>query len=304
VYIATGLVPLLVVSVFMLSEQVALWLLAVAVLGCSGGLRWVAAESYVTSAASDARRGAVIGAFQATVGACFVLGPLALTVTGTEGRLPFQVSALLLAMGLLCLLGLARLQVVDDAPAPGAFSLLLRERPLLVLAALSGGFVESGPSTFLPVEALASGVSGRGAAALVAVLGLGGFLVQFPLGALADRYAERTLLRACLWAGLFGAGLLLLDDRWPLLLWGVAFIWGAAGGGIYTLSMVTVGHRYTGVALVGATSALVFAFSAGAALSPALSGLAMEWWPRTGFACLMSAVALSGLWAMRDRGGR
>jgi phosphatidate cytidylyltransferase len=39
----------------------------------------------------------------------------------------------------------------------------------------------------------------------VAVLGVGGFVVQFPLGALADRYPERLLLRACLWAGLVGA---------------------------------------------------------------------------------------------------
>jgi len=301
VYIATGLCPLLVVSVFMLTERIALWFLAVAVLGCSGGLRWVAAESYVASAASEARRGAVVGAFQAMVGACFVLGPLALTLTGTDGRFPFAVSALLLATGLACLIGLAPLPAVDTAPSPGAFTLLLRERPMLVLAALIGGFLESGASTFLPVEALETGVSGRAAAALVAVLGVGGFVVQFPLGALADRFAERTLLRACLWAGLLGALLLVLDDRWPLLLWAVAFIWGAAGGGIYTLAMVTVAHRYTGVALVGATSALVFAFSAGAALSPALSGLVMAWWPSFGFACLMSGVALSGLIAMRDR---
>jgi hypothetical protein len=53
---------------------------------------------------------------------------------------------------------------------------------------------------------------------------------------------------------------------------------------------------------VGATSALVFAFSAGAALSPALSGVVMQWWPSLGFACLMSAVAVTGLLAMRDRG--
>ena len=302
VYVATGLIPLLVVSVFMLSDRVALWLFAVAVLGCSGGLRWVAAESYVASAASDERRGAVVGAFQAMVGACFVLGPLALTVTGTDGRFPFAVSALLLAAGLACLIGLAPLQSVDDTPVPGAFTLLLRERPLLVLAALLGGFFESGPSTFLPVEALESGVSGRAAATLVAVLGVGGFVVQFPLGALADRYPERLLLRACLWAGLVGALLLVVDESWPFLLWCSAFIWGAAGGGIYTLAMVAVAHRYTGVALVGATSALVFAFSAGAALSPALSGVVMQWWPSLGFACLMSAVAVTGLLAMRDRG--
>ena len=56
---------------FVATDAPGAWLLAVAVLGASGGLRWVSAESYVVSAAPAARRGAVIGAFQTMVGACF-----------------------------------------------------------------------------------------------------------------------------------------------------------------------------------------------------------------------------------------
>jgi hypothetical protein len=64
--------------------------------------------------------------------------------------------------------------------------------------------------------------------------------------------------------------------------------------------MVTVGHAYTGVALVGATSSLGFAFSAGAALSPALAGAVMQVRPDGGFALLMAGVIGAGLWALRD----
>ena len=301
IYIATGFAPLLVVGVFVITEAPGMWLLAVAVLGASGGLRWVSAESYVASAATPARRGAVIGAFQTMVGACFVLGPAMLTLTGTTGHLAFQVSAVLLVAGLLCLWGLPALPAADDTPVPGAFTRLWRERPLLVLAALLGGFLESGPATFLPVEALDAGLSGRAAAGLVAVLGVGGFVIQFPLGLMADRFPAASLLRAMLVAGLGGALLLLLAARWPAALWAAAFLWGAAGGGIYTLAMVTVGHAYTGVALVGATSALVFAFAGGAALSPALTGGVMQVAPSGGFAALMAAVICIGLWVLRTR---
>jgi MFS family permease len=300
IYIATGFAPLLVVGVFVATDAPGAWLLAVAVLGASGGLRWVSAESYVVSAAPAARRGAVIGAFQTMVGACFVLGPAMLTVTGTSGHLAFQVSAALLTAGLLCLWGLPALPATDDAPVPGAFTRLWRERPLLVLAALLGGFLESGPATFLPVEALGGGLSGRAAAGLVAVLGIGGFVIQFPLGVLADRLKPPALLRVLLWAALGGALLLLSAEDWPPTLWLSAFLWGAAGGGIYTLAMVTVGHAYTGVGLVGATSSLVFAFSAGAALSPALAGAVMQVRPDGGFALLMAGVIGAGLWALRD----
>lgn len=299
VYVASGCSPVLVVGVFLATTHVVAWLLAVAVMGLSGGLRWVTAEACVVGAASEERRGAVIGAFQAMVGACFVLGPLLLTVTGTEGPRPFLVSGALLCLGLLSLIGLEDLSSPDDGPAPGAFLRLLHERPLLLVAALIGGALGSGPSIFLPVEALGLGLDGRQAAALVAVLGVGGFVVQFFLGWLADRQPIPRLIAACLWTGLAGGVLLFAKAQGAVLLWPVAFLWGAAGAGIYTLSMIVVGHRYAGVGLVGATSALVFAFSAGAALSPAVTGFVMQASPRFGFALLMSAISLLGLLALR-----
>jgi MFS family permease len=229
------------------------------------------------------------------VGACFVLGPLLLTVTGTAGVAPLVVAAVLLTTGLLCLVGLAELPAPPGDAAAGAFRRLQRERPVLLLAALIAGTLESGPTTFLPVEALADGLSGRAAAALVAVLGVGGLVVQFPLGWLADSYPTQRLLRICAWLALSAALLLLFNTQIPAVLWTAAFLWGAAGAGIYTLAMVDVGRAYAGVALVGATAALVFAYAIGAAISPALVGLVMIWWPQTGFAALMSVVAVVGL---------
>ena len=294
-YILSGFSPLLGVAVLGLTEHTLAWLLAVTVMGVFGGLRWVTAEAYVAGAAPAARRGAVIGAFQTMVGGCFVLGPLLLTVTGTAGVAPLVVAAALLTTGLLCLIGLAELPALPSDAATGAFRRLQHERPVLLLAALIGGTLESGPTTFLPVEALADGFSGRTADALVAVLGVGGLLVQFPLGWLADRYSAQPLLRICAWLALSAALLLLFNAQIPVVLWVAAFLWGAAGAGIYTLAMIDVGRAYSGVALVGATAALVFAYAIGAAISPALAGLVMIWWPQTGFAALMSVVAVAGL---------
>ncbi len=137
------------------------------------------------------------------------------------------------------------------------------------------------------------------AAGLVATLGVGGFVCQVPVGYLADRRPLHGLLRACLWSVLLGGLFAFPAARWPGLLWPVALLWGAATGGLYTLAMITIGHAYSGVALVGATAALVFAYSAGGALGPALGGLAVEFAPGWGFAALFGVVACIGLGLIR-----
>jgi len=298
-YALSGSAPLFAVATIAVTARLDAWFLAAAVLGCFGGLRWVTAEAYVAEAAPAARRGLVIGAFETMVGACFVTGPLLVSATGIEGASPLYVSAALLVAGLACLFGLPALATHGADRSRAAFLRLARERPVLLVAAFIGGMLESAPATFLPVAGLAAGLSAAMAAGLVATLGVGGFVCQVPVGYLADRRPLHGLLRACLWSVLLGGLFAFPAARWPGLLWPVALLWGAATGGLYTLAMITIGHAYSGVALVGATAALVFAYSAGGALGPALGGLAVEFAPGWGFAALFGVVACIGLGLIR-----
>ena len=68
------------------------------------------------------------------------------------------------------------------------------------------------------------------------------------------------------------AALLLLVPYAPTVIWLIAIVSGGAGGGIFTLAVISVSRQYSGVDLVGATAAVVFAYSLGAAISPALLG--------------------------------
>ena len=298
-YVISGAAPLMAVATLAVTDALGAWFLAAAVLGVFGGLRWVSAEAFVAQAAPAARRGLVIGAFETMVGACFVTGPLLVSAAGTEGAPPLLVSGALLVAGLGCLFGLPALATEGDERSPAAFLRLARERPVLLVAACIAGMLESAPATFLPVAGLDAGLSVAAAAGLVATLGVGGFVCQGPVGYLADRQPLRRLLRACLWGVLAGGVLAWPAARWAELLWPVAVLWGAATGGLYTLAMITVGHAYRGVALIGATAALVFAYSAGGALGPALAGVAVEAGGGTGFAGLVFPVACGGLLLLR-----
>jgi hypothetical protein len=81
----------------------------------------------------------------------------------------------------------------------------------------------------------------------------------------------------------------------------IAFVCGGAGGALYTLAMIEIGHRHEGTALVNATAVLVLSYTVGAMLSPALGAAALQWAPGWGFPALLAGVAALALVAMTRR---
>jgi hypothetical protein len=73
---------------------------------------------------------------------------------------------------------------------------------------------------------------------------------------------------------------------------------GVAGGGLYTVAMIDIGHRHQGVALVSATSVLVMSYTLGGMMAPALGGVALQWSPQWGFPVLLAAWAVVGTLAL------
>jgi MFS family permease len=139
------------------------------------------------------------------------------------------------------------------------------------------------------------------AALLVSASGLGGTLMMLPLGEASDRLPRRAVAIGCAAATL--AATLLL----PLVAWFgplaalIAFVCGGAGGALYTLAMIEIGHRHEGTALVNATAVLVLSYTVGAMLSPALGAAALQWAPGWGFPALLAGVAALALAAMTRR---
>jgi predicted MFS family arabinose efflux permease len=129
---------------------------------------------------------------------------------------------------------------------------------------------------------------------------------------LADRFAdpERGRHRLMLWL----VGLLVLAaaagfavPHWPALVWPIAFVWGAAGGTLYTLTMLDIGSRERGITLVNSTSVLVLTYTLGALVASSSAGALLDWSPARVFPGTVLAVALIGwvvLWRSRlPKGG-
>jgi hypothetical protein len=79
----------------------------------------------------------------------------------------------------------------------------------------------------------------------------------------------------------------------------VAFVWGGAGGSLYTLVMIDIGSRETGNTLVNSTAVLVMSYTLGGVLAPALGAAALQWSPTVGFPALLLIVAGAGYALLR-----
>jgi MFS family permease len=308
----SGTVPVLAGVVFGWSDSLPLWFGMQLLAGTASGLRWVLAESVVAEFSPLAQRGRYVGIFETMVGSTFVVGPLVLAWLGPQSTLALWAAVGFMAVGLGWSLFIPALPPAhDEAHAHVGWRGVwhaLWAHPVIMLSGFVGGFFESGLTSILPLYGLALGLGATGAALLVSASGLGSSVLMLPAGLLADglsrhgdrrfwgnpRHTRLQLMRGFALATLLGTLLIpwVADVTW--LAWPVAFVWGGAGGCLYTLSMIDIGSREQGITLVNSTAVLVMAYTLGGVLAPALGAAALQWSPRLGLPALLVLVATAG----------
>lgn len=88
------------------------------------------------------------------------------------------------------------------------------------------------------------------------------------------------------------------------LAWPIVFLWGGAGGSLYTLAMIDIGSREQGITLVNSTAVLVLTYTLDSMIASAASGALLQWSPTFGFPTLLATIALLGWIALlRTRHG-
>ena len=271
----------------------------------AGSLRWIVAESMVAELAPAARRGRIVGLFETMVGLTFVVGPAllaALTTAGVEAHVIRWLATALMGVALLLSWRVPALHshLEDQGTRLGIPGIVdaVRAAPVVMVAGLVGGFFEAGLASVLPLYGLAIGLSAALAALLVSASGLGSAVMMVPIGELVDRWGRVRVWRACALLNLLATLMLPWVGELGALAWVVAVLWGGAGGGLYTVAMIDIGHRHQGVALVSATSVLVMSYTLGGMMAPALGGAALQWSPQWGFPALLSVWAAVGTWAL------
>jgi MFS family permease len=188
---------------------------------------------------------------------------------------------------------LGRLRATPEGQVPMSLLAAWRFRPGLAWAAVVGGVFEVGLGSITTAYGSQIGLELGVATSIAGALGFGSFLLQYPIGWLADHHPPRRLFLA-------GAALLTLSalafmaaGQAPWLLWVCAATWGAVGGALYTLSMIRVAHDFADRSALAGTSAMIAGYTAGGALGPVLSGWIFDHLGVSGQGLWLAVLALS-----------
>ncbi len=253
---------------------------------------FIVSETWINQIATEATRGRVMALYNSALAGCFALGPLVIPVAGIEGWTPFLVGALFIVLASIPLAWAG-----DRAPAlegQSSFGVMkfFPLAPTITGAVLLSAFVYTASAALLSVYGVRSGLDRNAAAVMLTALGLGGILLQFPIGWLADHYDRHWVLIGC--AAGSGLGALLLPAAMGAqpFLWLMLFLWGGLMTGIYTVTMAIAGQRFRGMELATAMAAFGVLWGIGSLLGPPLAGGAMDLRDLTGLPAILVAANL------------
>ena len=275
------------------TQDVYAWFLLRFLLGVVVNPLYVLSEVWMIALAPPSRRGRIMGIYTTLISAGFAAGPICLLVVGTEGWPPFLVGIVAFVICGLCL-G-AVLHRLPDMKGEGGrhvsvFGFLPLAWVLLAAVAIAAGF-EQGILALLPVYGTSHGIAETTMSALLAVMIAGNIAFQIPLGLLAERGSARAVKFGCVVTAVAGCALLPVVIETPLV-WPFVFLWGAVSYGIYTMSIIELGERFSGQMLVAGNAAFAMMWGLGGIIVPPIAGGAIDVMGASGLPVTLGAICL------------
>lgn len=258
------------------TQELWAWMPLRFLLGFFANPLYVISETWLITITPASRRGRVMGLYSSIVSAGFAIGPLSLGLAGTEGWPPFLVGIVaFLLCGLIVLAVVPRLPKMPQegqAISVGGFFALA---PLLLFAVFAAAAIEQILLSLFAVYGAALGSAEERIASLITCFIAGNAILQILLGNAAEKFGSTPTMLFCAMASLAGCLLLpLIFDSW--LVWPLVLVWGGVSFGIYTMSLIQLGERFTGQALIAGNAAFAFVWGIGGIAGSPATGLAMQ----------------------------
>ncbi|MEQ8964593.1 MAG: MFS transporter [Azospirillaceae bacterium] len=275
------------------------------VIGVGTALIWIASETWVTRLPAESRRGRIIAIYATLWGSGMAAGPALLSLVGTEGRAPFVVAALMIALAYAPAVAVRRtVPAVAERGRPLRLIAALGVAPVGLLAGFLSGFGEGALFSLFAVYGLAAGLTATTAVLLTTVFAAGGIALQPPTGWLADRVDRFGLLIATVVVAMLAAVAMPAAVGHPVAVWPVLFLFGGAVAGFYTLGLILIGEAFSGGDVAAGNTAFIMTYTLGGIAGPAAGGGAMDLWPPHGLMAVLALAAAAFLpvaFALRRR---
>lgn len=237
---------------------------------------YVLSEVWMIALAPPAKRGRIMGVYATLISGGFAAGPLCLMFVGTQGWPPFLVGiGAFLVCGACIAIVLPRLPKVNEAGEHVSVLGFIPMAWLLLLAVVVAAGFEQAILALFPVYGTTFGIAEYRMSALLTAMIAGNIAMQVPLGLLAERLTARSVRFGCVILTIAGCVLLPVMIETPLV-WPFVFIFGAVSYGIYTMTIIELGERFSGQALVAGNAAFSLMWGIGGIAMPPLAGAAMS----------------------------
>lgn len=269
------LLTALALTVLSLERFDLLWVCGL-VAGFALGLRWIGLEPWLYSFVPEGSRGRLIGVHGTLVALAAIIAPSLSTSVGVTNSGPIWIGLGFVA------LACVPIALANERAPDGAATFATRRWHLPsdaiyllgVIVALFGGMTESGVMGLFPIFGKAHSLNSLTIVEMLSTFGLGGLLLQYFLGWLADRRGlVFASLCCCTGAGL--VALLLTCHLSVLLLHLAFFLLGGFVTAYLTLAMIAGAKAGTGT-MTSNISGLSITYTISAACGPLLAGSAVS----------------------------
>lgn len=276
-----GMIAVMVaLPIFPLVSNLSIWFVLRLVVGIGDSAIHFTSQLWLLLLSPKERRGRNLSLYGMSYGLGFSFGPFGIRLLSYSQLLPFLLLSILTAVGVL--LVILRMPNMYPERATGSvketrkYGQIYRLAWFALFTPLLYGYMESTMNSNFPIYGLRIGLSAEQIATLLPFFGIGGLILQLPLGMLSDRYSRKIVLMI---AGLGGGGLFLIAPLAENNFWGLLLLFLGAGGLVG--SFFSLGLAYTAdllpAALLPAANVIAsFHFSLGSILGPNVGGAAME----------------------------
>lgn len=255
---------------------------------------YVVAESWLNQAADNRTRGQLLSLYMITMLAGLSGGQFLLNVSDPRSFELFTLISILISLAAIPILVTATPMPAFAAARPVGIVTLYRVAP----TGLVGSFLINACYAMAlgmgAVYASRMGMRVSEISLFIAVLLIGGMLMQWPLGKLSDRMDRRTVIAGSAFAALiFAVASALVGGTGGIGYLLLALLFGGSCFPLLALYLALTNDQLEADQTVGASSALLLVGGVGASIGPFMVSLAMDSWGPSSF--FWSLAAMAGL---------
>lgn len=280
--LSSGLIVVLIALIlFPLFPNIWVWFVLRFAVGLGDSALHYATQLWIITSSPADKRGRNISFYGMSYGLGFSFGPLGMNLKTFADWAPFAALALIfLAVLLLVLMYLPNHQA--DKAAVGSkperrYARVIRYAWFALMPAFLYGYTEASMNTSFPLYALRIGLESHWISFMLPFFGIGGLLLQLPLGVLSDRFNRKSVLMA---TGFIGAAAFAFVPSAGANIWGIALLFALAGGmlgSFYSLGLAYLADILPKELLPTANVIATYLFSIASIAGPNIGGLGIQY---------------------------